>query len=142
MRKLVRQVLDTKAGRFLLVAPFSFSLAIFLPTSFHRIFNLPEDISYILSTILILLINFYINRRYVFTANYPLKRQIFRYMSVSIFLKILEFLWYKLFLSTGGLIFELAIGAALVLSFVLKFFIFKYLVFSQNCKSLLNKNGK
>jgi len=116
--------------RYLFAAPFSAFLAIVIPTSIIKIFDVEKDIAFYYALVLLFFINFFISYRFVFKQNDKIKIKIIKYTFAAVIFRTLDAAWYNLYSSYIEINYQLLIFISIGTTFIIKFFIYKFFVFN------------
>ncbi len=122
-----------KSGfRWLLISGVSFFLLLGLTIFLTEIVKLPEEASYGIGIVVVMVTNFLFCRYYIFEAqDQPFLKQLGGFLAGTIVFRPLEYLAF-LGLHTGlGVDYRLTVGIVSVAALVAKFFAYKRLVFRR-----------
>lgn len=124
----------TKFGRFLIVSANSFLLQLVLTALLHEALGVEPARAYALVIVLVFLMNFILLRTWVYRetrGENPLGRQFSSTVLLSVAFRTTEYLLFLLLHLLLGIHYLAGVALAMMISFVLKFLGFHYLVFGK-----------
>ena len=122
--------------RWVFFSGFSYVLNIGLTATFHELLGLPEEISYAFTIMILLIINFFTIRNYVFESlkENP-KTQAVRFVFAVFAFRVVEYLTFLFLLRALGIYYLVSITITLIFFFILKYFFFKKIVFPSKLET-------
>ncbi|MBV5308286.1 GtrA family protein [Chromatium okenii] len=131
MRKIFPLYFSAEFRRYLAVTILSATLSIGLPIFFHEVINILEEVAVALSFAVVLLVNFFTVRYFVFAVNGSVAKQVGRFIFSSMIFRALEYVIFLLIFSLMQINYILAIVITLSLSLLVKFYFQKFFVFEK-----------
>jgi putative flippase GtrA len=122
--------------RYLVMSGVSASLSLGIPFVLHEGFAVRPDIAVAIGLTTAFVVNFFAAKQFVFRKRGSVKAQLGRYTLVSFLFRSGEYLCFLLLHSVFGIQYMVANTSVLLLSFCLKFFVYKIFVFTHREKQL------
>ena len=122
--------------RYLVMSGMSAVLSLGVPFALHEGFTVRPDIAVAIGLGTAFVVNFVTAKLFVFKRRGPIKAQLGRYTFVSFMFRSGEYLSFLLLHSVFGVQYMIANASVLLLSFCLKFFVYKIFVFAHREKEL------
>jgi putative flippase GtrA len=126
MRRLVGD-----ATRFVGFGVMSYGLGIAISAFLTEIVRLSAEAAVAVSLAILIVVNFWLSRRFVFRATGEVRSQFSRFLSTTVVMRGVEYLLFLLLYRVVGLHYLLALTVGMGLSTCIKFFLYRGLVFGQ-----------
>ncbi len=120
-----------QAVLFTFATAIGFGINIGLTAFLHEILGLSPGISFAVALACAYIINFFNNRKWVFTSDAEVFPQTVRFLAVSLGFRLAEYLVFLLLYSALGLHYLAAVLISLLSFYFLKFFVYKEVVFTS-----------
>jgi putative flippase GtrA len=130
-RSLTQQKTFRQASRYLWMTLLSAGLTLTLPVLLHEVFALGKEIAVALALATTFFVNFITVRVIVFRSIGNMTSEFVRYVVTNASFRIAEYLLFLLMSTVLDYNYIFILGAVLVLSFILKFILYRIFVFSQ-----------
>ena len=124
LHKLVR----TKFARFLLVGASSYAIVTCLTIFLHEVVRLTESTAFFVGLVTVFTINFFILRQYVFLSSSSVGRSSLKFVFFSVFFRAFEYVLFVVMISIG-VYYIVALTLSMATSTVLKYFMYKNVVY-------------
>jgi putative flippase GtrA len=118
--------------RFALVGALSYSLGVGLSAAFHGALGLGEPLAVGLALAIVLCTNFLLARTFVFRSRGPAHRELARFVATSVAARGGEYLLFLALLQALEINYLVALTAAMAVSNVLKFALYRSIVFRRS----------
>jgi putative flippase GtrA len=122
--------------RYLVMSGVSAILSLGIPFALHESLSVPPYIAVAFGLGTAFVVNFATAKLYVFKTNGSVKAQLGRFTLVSLFFRLAEYLAFLFVYSVLCIQYMIANMFVLLLSFCLKFFVYKIFVFAHSEKRL------
>ena len=122
--------------RYTIVGGLSFSLNIGLTMFLHEIFGVAEQIAFAIALVTVFIINFVLARQVIFNADGLIYPQFIRFIGTSIVVRGGEYVLFLTLLSLTDVNYIIIVTFVSIISFILKFFVYKILVFKPETKEM------
>ena len=118
-----------QAARYLLMTGVSALVTLGIPALLHEVFGVGEELSVAISLVAAFCVNFLTTRLYVFGSDGRVGPQLARFALVSAGFRLGEYLAFLVLHTWLGLMYLVALALVLMVSIVLKFFVYRRFVF-------------
>jgi putative flippase GtrA len=120
-----------EAVRFVGMGFISFPLGLGISALCHEVLGWPEEIAVATAIGILLILNFFLSRIYVFRSIKSVRSQLVRFVAVALTMRGAEYLLFLLLLRVIHVPYLVAMATALVISLGIKFVIYRTWVFSS-----------
>lgn len=120
-----------QAVLFILATGIGFGINIGLTAFLHEILGIPPGISFAVALACAYIVNFFNNRKWVFSSDAEVFPQTVRFLAVSLGFRLAEYLVFLLLYITLGLHYLAAVLISLCSFYFLKFFVYREVVFTS-----------
>ncbi len=110
----------------------SFGLGFFLIVLLHEIIGIEEKRSVLVALAIIFFMNFYLARSFVFESRGRIETQLLKFAIISGVMRLVEYSIFVILFSFFGLYYMLAYVVSVGVSFFVKFFIYRNVVFRSH----------
>jgi putative flippase GtrA len=128
--------LGGEAARFIGLGVISYLLGIGLSALFREILGLSEEISVALSLAILIVVNFWLNKQFVFRAAGSSLPQLVRFAATAVGSRAAEYVMFLALLRWVKLNYLVALTVVLIISSCLKFLLYRQLVFGRQVGKL------
>ena len=118
-------------ARYAALGAASFVINLGLATAFHEIFSFAEWLAVAFSLFIVFVINFFAAKFAVFRSQGRWKREMSNFLLSSLLSRVFEYAVFLVLFGIFSINYLLAIMISQILSFVLKYFVYKRYVFSS-----------
>jgi putative flippase GtrA len=125
-RRTIRQ-----AVLFIIATGIGFGINIGLTAFLHEVLGISPGISFALALACAYVVNFFNNRKWVFASDADTLPQAGRFLAISLCFRLAEYLVFLLLYSALGLHYLAAVLLSLFSFYILKFFVYKEVVFTS-----------
>ena len=122
--------------RYTIVGGLSFLLNIGLTMLLHEFFGVAERVAFAIALVTVFIINFLLARRVIFNADGLIYPQFISFVGTSIMVRGGEYTLFVTLLSFTGINYVIIVAFVSIVSFILKFFVYKTLVFKTKIKEM------
>lgn len=123
------QLIRDQRFRYIIASGFSFTLAISLSFLMKSVIGLNEKVAVGITLIIVFFVNFIIIRYFVFQSTAEPVKQFINFALSSIAFRLMEYGLFILLLSWANAYYLFALSCAMIVTFVLKYFFQKKIVF-------------
>lgn len=116
--------------RYTTLGAASFAINLGLAAAFHEIFSVVEWLAVAMSLAIVFVINFVVAKLAVFSSRGRWERELPRFLVTAVLSRLFEYALFLVFFSLISMNYLIAIVISQIISFVLKFFVYKRFVFS------------
>ncbi len=126
---LIRTLYQDRRLRYIVATGLSFSLTLFLSFSLKSFLGMPEKFAVAATLFIVFFINFYTNRVFVFRSKANARRQIVYFAASSIAFRVVDYSLFFILFSWSNVHYLWALSSALVITFIVKYFFQKAIIF-------------
>lgn len=120
-----------QAVLFIFATGIGFGINIGLTAFLHEILGLPPGMSFAVALACAYIINFFNNRKWVFSSNAEVFPQTVKFLAVSLGFRLAEYLVFLLLYGALGLHYLVAVFISLISFYIFKFYVYKEVVFTS-----------
>lgn len=95
----------------------------------HEVFGWSEQVAGAIAIVVLLAVGFYLGRSYVFHSTRLIHHQLVRFLFTAATMRGAEYCMFLVFLMVADINYLVSLTAALAISSMLKFFLYRFLVF-------------
>ena len=119
------------ALRFVLASGLSFAVSFGTPIFLHEFIAVPPPLAVALALGLVLLLNFFVAKYFIYRSSGPIRREFVSYIGVNIGFRIAEYAGFELLYLGFGMKYYIANFLVIAASFPVKFFAYQFAVYAH-----------